>query len=547
MTFTTSLPTRKFKQKPIIWTISGADCSGGAGIAADIKTGHNLNVEVCHLITANTVQNSAELSAVNVIEVKVLAQQAQALRFDKAPAVIKIGLMVNSAQINWLVATLLILKQQLPDLLVVYDPVGQASVGGRLSSLTANALAPLMPLIDVITPNLIEAKQLSGLNPKSIHNAEVLATKILQLGCKAVIIKGGHTDSDNTEDTEKNNLAKTHCIDICLQSLSLSALISLQSPKINTNYSHGGGCSFASALASFLAHGYLLRDAFTLTKAFINQGLSLSADISSGNNQGKGKSQNNLEVNNSSINNANNENYYGAFQQGSWPTKLRYFPNVISPLYQQVKLSPNFPSLGLTVSEKLGLYPVVDSLSWLECLLPLNLNIIQLRIKSDNNAELDLLIEKAVTLASNYNCRLFINDHWQLAIKYGAYGVHIGQEDLNSADLKAIAKSGLRLGISTHGCYEFLLAKQLQPSYLAIGAIFATNTKDMTGQIQGLTNLRQILALADDIPVVAIGGINQQRLEQVWRTGVSAVAVVTAITEAEQPVLVTQTMQALLS
>jgi hydroxymethylpyrimidine kinase/phosphomethylpyrimidine kinase/thiamine-phosphate diphosphorylase len=551
MTFTTSLPTRKFKQKPIIWTISGADCSGGAGIAADIKTGHNLNVEVCHLITANTVQNSAELSAVNVIEVKVLAQQAQALRFDKAPAVIKIGLMVNSAQINWLVATLLILKQQLPDLLVVYDPVGQASVGGRLSSLTANALAPLMPLIDVITPNLIEAKQLSGLNPKSIHNAEVLATKILQLGCKAVIIKGGHTDSDNTEDTEKNNLAKTYCIDICLQSLSLSALISLQSPKINTNYSHGGGCSFASALASFLAHGYLLRDAFTLTKAFINQGLSLSADISSGNNQGenqgKGKSQNNLEVNNSSINNANNENYYGAFQQGSWPTKLRYFPNVISPLYQQVKLSPNFPSLGLTVSEKLGLYPVVDSLSWLECLLPLSLNIIQLRIKSDNNAELDLLIEKAVTLASNYNCRLFINDHWQLAIKYGAYGVHIGQEDLNSADLKAIAKSGLRLGISTHGCYEFLLAKQLQPSYLAIGAIFATNTKDMTGQIQGLTNLRQILALANDIPVVAIGGINQQRLEQVWRTGVSAVAVVTAITEAEQPVLVTQTMQALLS
>ncbi|MBA6289749.1 thiamine phosphate synthase [Colwellia sp. MB3u-4] len=553
MTFTPSLPTQKFKKKPIIWTISGADCSGGAGIAADIKTGHGLNVEVCHLITANTVQNSVELSAVNVIEVQVLAQQAQALRFDKPPAVIKIGLMVNSAQVNWLVATLLILKQQLPDLLVVYDPVGQASVGGRLSSLTAKALAPLMPLIDVITPNLIEAKQLSGLNPKNTHNAKLLALNILQLGCKAVIIKGGHTDSENTNNAEKNNAAKTHCIDICLQSLNLSssALISLQSPKINTNYSHGGGCSFTSALASFLAHGYLLRDAFTLTKAFINQGLSLCADIPSdnnkGENQGEGESQNNLEVNNSSINNANNENYYGAFQQGLWPTKLRYFPSVISPLNQQVKFSPNFPSLGLADSEKLGLYPVVDSLAWLECLLPLHLNIIQLRIKSENTAELALLIEKAVSLASNYNCRLFINDHWQLAIKYGAYGVHIGQEDLNSADLKAIAKSGLRLGISTHGCYEFLLAKQLQPSYLAIGAIFPTNTKDMTGQIQGLTNLRQILALADNIPIVAIGGINQQRLELVWRTGVSAVAVVTAITQAKQPFIATQTMQALLS
>jgi len=555
MTFTPSLPTQKFKKKPIIWTISGADCSGGAGIAADIKTGHNLNVEVCHLITANTVQNSAELSAVNVIEVQVLAEQAQALRFDKPPAVIKIGLMVNSAQINWLVATLLILKQQLPNLLVVYDPVGQASVGGRLSSLTANALAPLMSLIDVITPNLIEAKQLKGLSPKITYNAEVLAVNILQLGCKAVIIKGGHTDSENTDNAEKNNAAKTHCIDICLQSLSLNlssrALISLQSPKINTHYSHGGGCSFASALASFLAHGYLLRDAFTLTKAFINQGLSLSADIPSGNNQGEkqgeGESQNNRDTNNSNMNNANIENYYGAFQQGAWPTKFRYFPSIISPLNQQVQLSPNFPSLGLTVSEKLGLYPVIDSLAWLECLLPLNLNIIQLRIKSENTAELGLLIEKAVTMASDYNCRLFINDHWQLAIKYGAYGVHIGQEDLNSADLNAIAKSGLRLGISTHGCYEFLLAKQLQPSYLAIGAIFPTNTKDMTGQIQGLTNLRQILALADNIPIVAIGGINQQRLEQVWCTGVSAVAVVTAITQAKQPVIATQTMQALLS
>ncbi|MBA6291980.1 thiamine phosphate synthase [Colwellia sp. MB3u-70] len=550
MTFKPSLLTQKLKKKPIIWTISGADCSGGAGIAADIKTGHGLNVEVCHLITANTVQNSVELSAVNAIKVQVLAQQTQALRFDKPPAVIKIGLLVNSTQVNWLVATLLILKQQLPDLLVVYDPVGQASVGGRLSSLTANALAPLMPLIDVITPNLIEAKQLGSLSPKSTYKVEVLAANILQLGCKAVIIKGGHTDSENTEAAEKNNAAKTHCIDICLQSLSSSVLLSLKSPKINTNYSHGGGCSFASALASFLAHDYLLRDAFTLTKAFINQGLSLCADIPNGNNegesQGEGKSQDHPDVNNSSMNYANNENYYGAFQPGSWPTKLRYFPSVISPLNQQVQLSPNFPSLGLTVSEKLGLYPVIDSLSWLECLLPLNLNIIQLRIKSENTAELGLLIEKAVTMASDYHCRLFINDHWQLAIKYGAYGVHIGQEDLNSADLKAIAKSGLRLGISTHGCYEFLLAKQLQPSYLAIGAIFATNTKDMTGQIQGLTNLRQILALADNIPVVAIGGINQQRLEQVWRTGVSAVAVVTAITEAEQPVSATQTMQALL-
>ena len=522
MTFKTPLLARTLQKKPIIWTISGADCSGGAGIAADIKTGQNLNIEVCHLITANTVQNSTELIAINAIEMQVLAQQAQALRFDKPPFVIKIGLIVNDEQVSWLVAMLLVLKQQLPNLLVVYDPVGQASVGGRLSTVSADILAQLMPLIDVITPNLIEAKQLNGLSSKSTCKTEVLAAKILQLGCKAVIVKGGHTDNENTNQSDIDNTAKTYCIDICLQ--SSKTLLTLQSPKIDTSYSHGGGCSFASALASFLAHGYLLRDAFTLAKAFINQSLSLSTNILS----------------------TNNDNYYGALQQGSWPTKLRYFPSIISPINQQLKLPPNFPSLGLTGSEKLGLYPVIDSLAWLEALLPLNLNIIQLRIKSENTAELGLLIEKAVALASDYNCRLFINDHWQLAIQYGAYGVHIGQEDLNTTDLNAIAKSGLRLGVSTHGCYEFLLAKQLQPSYLAIGAIFTTNTKDMTGQIQGLTNLKKILALANNIPVVAIGGINQQRIEQVWRTGVSAVAVVTAITKAEQPVVATQIMQTLL-
>ena len=230
-----------------------------------------------------------------------------------------------------------------------------------------------------------------------------------------------------------------------------------------------------------------------------------------------------------------------------WPSKPKDFPIIISSLNQQFQSKKCFKSLDLADGEKLGLYPVIDSLDWLALLLPMNLNIIQLRIKSNNISEVEPIIEKAVAMARDYNCRLFINDHWQLAIKYRAYGVHIGQEDLNDADLNAIAKAGLRLGISTHGCYEFLLAKQLQPSYLAIGAIFPTKTKNMTGQIQGLANLTQILALADTTPVVAIGGINQQRLGQVWSTGVSAVAVVTAITEAQQPLNATKAMQARLS
>lgn len=492
------MPTSK--KKPILWTISGADCSGGAGIAADIKTGFSLAVEVCSLITANTVQNSHKLLSVNPVNIDVLQQQVDALLTDKPPNVIKIGLVANSYQLNWLSLTLIKLKQQVADLTVIYDPVDQASVGGYLSSLTRAELLSLLTLVDIITPNLQEARGLTGLKQAS---EQELATAICQLGAKACIIKGGHSQGD-------------HCNDYCLdtgfhylpQTPEDKISYRLSSPRYQTSYSHGGGCSFASALGAFIAHGYLLRDAFTQTKAFINQGLSVY--------QGE-------------------EQYYGAFEQQGWPLDANYFPKVISDA--GAELTTSFAPLGIKREngKKLGLYPVVDTLAWLKRLLPLGLEIIQLRVKNTKPAELEHIIAEAVKLAQPYQTRLFINDHWQLAIKYGAYGVHLGQEDLHSADLLQIQKTGLRLGISTHGCYEFLRAQQLKPSYLAIGAIFATQTKDMTGQIQGLDNLSRLLALATDIPVVAIGGINLERATKVWQTGVDSMAVVTAITLAAEP------------
>lgn len=525
--------------KPILWTISGADCSGGAGIAADIKTGHSLGVEVCHLITANTVQNSHKLLSINPTDVKVLAQQAQALRFDKPPCVIKIGLIANSVQISWLVNLLLELKQQIKGLIVVYDPVGQASVGGSLSTIHADALLPLMPLLDVITPNLLEAKQLEKLTSDTTKNDNLkIAENVIKLGCHAVIVKGGHENNINDENITKS---QTYCFDTCLEKQSTNSQqpfslqsYQLRSPYINTSYSHGGGCSFATALACFLGHRYLLRDAFTLTKAYINQGLIIAKQLQA------------YRIS-AEKNEPTAQHYYGAFEQSVWPTDASFFPKVTGLTNNKYQHLPAFAGLDLAANERLGLYPVVDSIEWLERLLPLKINIMQLRIKNKSDDELDAIVKKAVTLAKKYQCRLFINDYWQLAIKHNAYGVHIGQEDLAQANLSAISDANLRLGISTHGCYEFLLAQQLQPSYLAVGAIFPTKTKDMTGQIQGLDNLRQIMNLATNIPVVAIGGINQQRAAQVWKTGVSAVAVVTAITQAKKPTEATKTLQATLN
>ncbi|MBI6545036.1 thiamine phosphate synthase [Proteus vulgaris] len=182
--------------------------------------------------------------------------------------------------------------------------------------------------------------------------------------------------------------------------------------------------------------------------------------------------------------------------------------------------------------KKLGLYPVVDSVEWIERLLKIGVTTLQLRIKDKQPDDVEQEIIKAIKLGKQYHARLFINDYWQLAIKHHAYGVHLGQEDLDIADLNAIKQSGLRLGISTHDEVELQRAKTLRPSYIALGHIFPTTTKDMPSKPQGLKALKHQVEQTPDFPTVAIGGISLERVPDVVATGVGSVALVSAITKA---------------
>lgn len=165
--------------------------------------------------------------------------------------------------------------------------------------------------------------------------------------------------------------------------------------------------------------------------------------------------------------------------------------------------------------------------------MPLGITTIQLRIKNPGS-NLSDMIAQAVSLAQKYQVRLFINDHWQLAIEHGAYGVHLGQEDIDSADLKAISEAGLRLGISTHSYYEIARAHAIGPSYIAIGPIYPTKTKVMKFSERGLERLSQwVKLLKPRYSLTAIGGISLERAPGVLATGVKSCAVVTAITQAE--------------
>lgn len=189
---------------------------------------------------------------------------------------------------------------------------------------------------------------------------------------------------------------------------------------------------------------------------------------------------------------------------------------------------PEFP----TVPFRLGLYPVVDSVLWIERLLSVGVRTIQLRIKDMHDEDVEADVIAAIELGRRYDARLFINDYWQLAIKHSAYGVHLGQEDLETTDLKAIQAAGLRLGVSTHDDMEIDVALTARPSYIALGHVFPTQTKQMPSSPQGLTQLASHIDRLADYPTVAIGGISLARAPAVLATGVGSIAVVSAITQA---------------
>jgi len=185
--------------------------------------------------------------------------------------------------------------------------------------------------------------------------------------------------------------------------------------------------------------------------------------------------------------------------------------------------------------QALGLYAVLPDAAWVARMAQAGVPTLQLRCKSDDAAHVRAEVRAAVRAVAGTPARLFVNDHWACAIDEGAYGVHLGQEDLASADLGAIRAAGLRLGLSTHGYAEILRAERCAPSYLALGAVYPTTLKAMPTAPQGPARLAAYARLLRGRPLVAIGGIDEARLPAVLASGVGAVAVVRAIVGAADP------------
>ena len=478
-TLDTKVPPVAAGARPVVWSIAGSDSGAGAGLQADLKALQAFGVHGCTAVAALTAQNSVAVTRVEPVSAELLDAQLAALAADLLPQAIKTGLLGSVENLHVVCQWVDRLRAQGQPVALVVDPVLGSTTGASFAgdALVQAYLQELLPRATLVTPNRAEAERL-GLNVGRTHTA----------GQPSVVITGG-------DDATAEGLASDW-----FSSPQASGWLSL--PRVDTPHHHGTGCTFASTVAAALASGYCVADAVVLAKMATTHALRHAYAAG----QGAGPVQ-------------------------ALPDFAQHADN-LPWLQAQPAAQTAFPDLS---NPALGVYAVVDSAAWVRRVLESGIRTVQLRIKDPAEPTLAAQIAESIAIANaTPGAQLFINDHWQLALQYGASGVHLGQEDLDTVDLDALRKAGVRLGLSTHSYWEVARAWALRLSYIACGPIFATQSKDMPWIPQGLDNLRY-WANVLPLPVVGIAGIDASNVADVAATGAASAAVISAITKSEDP------------
>jgi hydroxymethylpyrimidine kinase / phosphomethylpyrimidine kinase / thiamine-phosphate diphosphorylase len=488
---------------PIIWSIAGTDSGGGAGLAADQRAADALGVHCCTVVAGITAQSTTEVTHIEATPPDVLEAQLATLAADMPPRVIKTGLLGSPENVRVLARFIDRLRED-GQLALVVDPVLRASTGAALANATLRAAYRdlLLPRATVITPNQSEAVALLGEGCPSDIPAQSQALRAL--GCEAVVITGGDAAAISRHDSLAMDWLDTP---------QAQGWLSL--PREDTPHNHGTGCTFAAALASALALGWVLADAAVLAKMAATHALR----------------------------------HARAVGRGVGPVIARAGFATERSLLPQLSLGTQPPTgwASRAVTQQPGVYAIVDSAE--RALAVLNtqpsVDTLQLRMKQPAGvddaawaAQLMHDIQKCQLAADVAGVLLVVNDHWRVALAAGARALHLGQEDLLALkaeelqELQASREDGVQLGISSHSLWELCRAAALAPDLIACGPVWATTTKDMPWLPQGLDNLAWWAYVAP-APVVGIGGIlNPDQMRAVAATGAAGGCVVRGLGEA---------------
>ncbi len=467
---------------PRVLLVGGSDSSAGAGIQTDLKFINVLECEGLFAITALTAQTHQKVfDSGEVSNIHFQNQLKTALDLLGEEGVIKTGMFCSLDKVKSF-------YQMIKDhnYKLVCDPVFESSSGNVLLSDEGVKFFKdfILPRVYVLTPNIPEAEVLCGFPINSEEDMQKAIDYLKNHGPKVIYLKGGHLEEKENDIYDLLYVnGKTYWVG--------AKRYPFKSPR-------GTGCALASSIAAGLALGLDAEDSVILAKINLQK----------------------------SIRKCRKEGDYRILRTQSFIEDL-----IEDDMVWVGKKTLHFPKLKFESSGP-HLYPIVERAEMIERLG--SIPMVQLRIKDLEGNDLENEIVKAIEVCQKNKIKLYINDFWELAVKHGAFGVHLGQEDLETADLKLLSEKGISLGLSSHCYFEAAKISWINPSYVALGPIFHTALKAMNFTPQGVKTLRVWKKLFD-CPIVAIGGINLDRIEQVLEGSADIISVVRDITLNQDP------------
>ncbi|KAE9591901.1 putative transferase [Lupinus albus] len=472
---------------PHVLTVAGSDSGSGAGIQADLKACAARRVYCSTVITAVTAQNTVGVQGVNIMPEDFVAEQLRSVLSDMHVDVVKTGMLPSLNILKVLCQNL----REFPVKALVVDPVMVSTSGDVLAgpSVLAGFREELLPMADIVTPNIKEASALLNNVPlKSVSDMRDAAKLIHELGPRNVLVKGG--DLPDSLDS----------IDVFFDGEEFYELCSL---RVNTRNTHGTGCTLASSIAAELAKGSSMLSAVKVAKRYVETALNYSKDLLIGN---------------------------GA--QGPFDHFLA-LKNITQNSCRQDRFNPN----------DLLLYAVTDSSmnrKWghsiaeaVRAAVEGGATIVQLREKDAETRDFVDAAKVCLEICHSFRVPLLINDRIDVALACNADGVHVGQSDMPTHLARSLLGPEKIIGVSCKTPEQAEQAWIDGADYIGCGGVYPTNTKANNRTI-GLDGLREVCQ-ASKLPVVAIGGIGLSNAGAVMESvpNLKGVAVVSALFDRE--------------
>ncbi|ESQ34490.1 hypothetical protein EUTSA_v10007358mg [Eutrema salsugineum] len=470
-----------------VLTVAGSDSGAGAGIQADLKVCAARGVYCASVITAVTAQNTRGVQSVHLLPPQFVSEQLKSVLSDFEFDVVKTGMLPSPEIVEVLLQNL----SDFPVRALVVDPVMVSTSGHVLagSSILSIFKERLLPIADIITPNVKEASALlGGVRIETVAEMRSAAKSLHEMGPRFVLVKGG--DLPGSSDS----------VDVYFDG---KVFHELRSPRITTRNTHGTGCTLASCIAAELAKGSSMLSAVKVAKRFVDNALSYSKDI-----------------------------VIGSGMQGPFDHFLGLKKD--TQTYRRSTFNP----------DDLFLYAVTDSrmnIKWNRSIVDAvkaavegGATIIQLREKEAETREFLEEAKSCVEICRSRGVCLLINDRIDIALACDADGVHVGQSDMPVDLVRSLLGPDKIIGVSCKTPEQAHQAWKDGADYIGSGGVFPTNTKANNRTI-GLDGLREVCK-ASELPVVAIGGIGISNAESVMRIdapNLKGVAVVSALFDQE--------------